>query len=47
MMVPLITVLPVAQRRDGEISGESFNSKKDAHSLCMCMVKSVSSRRVV
>ena len=41
MIVPLITALPVSHSVDGEISGESFISRKDAHSFLINVVKSV------
>ncbi len=40
MIIPVKTVFPVSHRSDGEISGESFISKKDAHSLLINGVKS-------
>lgn len=39
-MCSLITALPVSHSTDDEISGELFNSIKDAHSLCIKGVKS-------
>lgn len=47
MIMPLMTALPVSQRVDGEISGESFISRKDARSLFIRVVKLGSSRREV
>ena len=39
MIMPLMTALPVSQIIDVEISGESFTSRKDAHSLLIRAVK--------
>lgn len=43
--MPLMTALPDSQSVDGEISGESFISRKDAHSLLIRVVKLGSSSR--
>lgn len=40
IICPLITALLVFYSVDGEISGQSLNSMKDAHSLCINAFKS-------
>lgn len=40
MISPLITALPVSHSTDGKISGESFISRKDAHSFLISELKS-------
>ena len=47
IIVPLITALPVSHKSDGEISGESFISRKSAHSFFIIEIKSGSSNRDV
>ena len=44
MILPLITALPVSHNSDGEISGESFISRKNAHSVFINATKSGSSK---
>lgn len=43
MIFPLITAFPVSQSSDGELSGESFISIKNANSCLIMVVKSGSS----
>lgn len=47
IIMPLMTALPDSQSVDGEISGESFISRKDAHFLFIRVVKLWSSMREV
>ncbi len=47
MIIPLKTALPVSQRIDGDDFGESFISRKDAHSLLIRLSNSGSLRRDV
>ena len=47
MMIPLMTALPVSHRSVGDGFGESFISRKAAHSLLMRLLNSKSFRRDV
>lgn len=47
MIVPWMTVFPVSHSNDGEISGESFISRKEAYSSRISVVNSVSSSSYV
>lgn len=40
MIMPLNTAFPVSHRVDGDDSGESFTSRKDAHSLLLRLLNS-------
>lgn len=42
IFVPVITALPVSHKSDGEVSGESFISRKNAHSFLIKLSKSES-----
>ena len=44
IIMPFMTALPVSQRVDRDISGESLISRKDAHSLLIRVVRSGSSK---
>ncbi len=45
MVIPLMTALPVSHKSVGHGFGESFISRKDAHSLLMRSLNSGSFRR--